>query len=361
VNYRVLVVNPGSTSTKVALFEGGTPVFERDVRHDKDELDRFGSVAEQHEFRLRTVLNVLDEESVDLESLDAVAGRGGLTAPLPGGAYEVNRAMLEDLAAARHGEHPCNLGAPLADELARRAKVPAFVVDPVVTDEMIDEARPTGLPEIERRSVFHALNQRAAAREACGRLALDYASARLVVCHMGGGVSAGAHALGRIADVINALDGEGPMGAERTGSLPLIPILELIESGRYSPGELKEMILRRGGLFAHLGVNDLREVERMMDAGVERARLAFSALAYMIAKAAASLLPALEGRPDAFVLTGGMAKSERLAAEITERLEFLAPVVVVPGERETAALAAGAIRVLEGVERPNIYRPFPKK
>ena len=358
MSFRVLAVNPGSTSTKVALFNGDSPVFEQNVAHKKTELAGFGSVSDQLEFRLEVIERALAEHGIDMDKLDAVAGRGGLTAPLPGGVYEVNRAMLDDLAGAACGEHPCNLGAVLAFKLAARAKVRAFVVDPVVTDEMTDEARLTGLPDIRRRSVFHALNQKAAARLACARLGLAYDKARLIVCHLGGGVSIGAHDKGRVVDVINALDGEGPMSPERTGQLPAIPLLELIESGRYSPGELKDTILRRGGLFAHLGVTDLREAERMADSD-SRAAEVLTAMAYMIAKAAASLAPALGGvnRPDAVVLTGGMTNSRRLAEDVAGRLAFLAPVITIPGENELAALAAGAIRVLEGIERPCGYPP----
>jgi butyrate kinase len=360
LSHTVLVINPGSTSTKVALFKGEEPIFIRDVRHAKSDLAQFQSVAAQREFRLKVVEDVLAEEGVDLTSLDAVAGRGGLTAPLAGGTYAVDENMLVDLASARYGEHPCNLGAPLAAEIATRAGVAAYVTDPVVTDEMMDEARPTGLPGIYRRSVFHALNQRAAGRAACKLLDLKYEQARIIVCHMGGGISIGAHDAGRIKDVINALDGEGPMSAERTGVLPVMDVIELLENGTCSFDQLRRVVLKEGGLYAHLGTNDLRQVEALMDAGDEKAILLFRVLAYNIARQIASLGPALDGgraRPDAVVLTGGMARSERLTAAIEERLGFLAPTVVVAGELEMAALAAGAMGVLEGRAEARAYDP----
>jgi len=364
VSRRVLVINPGSTSTKVALFEDETPVFNRDVRHDKRAISAYGSVAAQRDFRLQVVEGVLAEEGVDLSTLDAVAGRGGLTAPLAGGTYAICDTMLADLKAARHGEHPCNLGAPLAAKIARRAGVPAFVTDPVVTDEMMDEARPTGLPGVNRRSAFHALNQRAAGRAACKRLGLEYEQARIIVSHMGGGISIGAHDHGKVVDVINALDGEGPMSAERTGVLPVMDVIALLESGTYDSASLRKVVLKEGGLYAHLGTNDLRRVEAMMDQGDDKATLIFKVLAYGIARQIASLGPALGGGeqpPHAVVLTGGMARSERLTGAIARRLTFFAPVEVIPGELEMAALAAGALRALDGSERAKAYRPLKRQ
>ena len=350
---RVFVINPGSTSTKLALYDNGEAVVSREFQHDKDQLAQFGSVVEQREFRMAAVREVLTEASIDGASLDGVAGRGGLLHPLEGGAYEVSDDMLDDLRQARYGEHPCNLGAILADELAKEWEVPAYIVDPVVTDEMSDVARLTGLPGIERRSLFHALNQRGAARTAAQRLGVEYESSNFIVCHMGGGISIGAHRQGRVVDVVNALDGEGPFSPERTGGLPVIPVLEMVATGEKSPAELKQIILREGGMFAHLGTNDPREVVRRMEAGDEQAWLIFNGLAYSIAKNMASLGPAFadeNGVMDvaAVVLTGGLARSEPLVAEIGRMTQYLGVLEVVTGDEEMASLAGGAVRVLEG-------------
>lgn len=350
---RIFVINPGSTSTKLALYDNETPVASREFQHDKTELARFSSVAEQRDFRMKAIRQVLSEANVDAASIDAVAGRGGLLHPLEGGVYKVSDDMLDDLQQARYGEHPCNLGAILADELAKEWNVPAFIVDPVVTDEMTDVARLTGLPGIERRSLFHALNQRGSARTAAKRRGVQYSASNFIVCHMGGGISIGAHRKGKVVDVVNALDGEGPFTPERTGGLPVIPVLEMVASSEKSPEELKRIILREGGMFAHLGTNDPREAVRRMNDGDENARLVFHGLAYTVAKHMASLGPALadeQGNTDiaAVVLTGGLARSEPLVAEIGRMTRYLGPLEVVTGDEEMTSLAAGAVRALEG-------------
>lgn len=357
---KIFVINPGSTSTKLAVYEDGQPVVSREYQHDKAELARFASVADQQDFRMAAIRETLAEAGVDTASIDGIAGRGGLLRPLEGGVYAVSDEMLHDLKEARYGEHPCNLGAVLAQELALEWDVPACIVDPVVTDEMADKARLTGLPSIERRSLFHALSQRGAARTASGRLGLLYDEANLLVCHMGGGISIGAHRRGRVVDVINALDGEGPFTPERSGGLPVIPAIDLVENGVMDATELKRTILREGGLFAHLGTNDPREVVRMMEQGDNGARLVFDAMAYSIAKHISLLAPALaedEGgvSVDAVVLTGGMARSEPLVQEIRRLTGFLGPVEVVTGDEEMASLAAGVSRVLSGEEEAKAY------
>lgn len=357
---RVLVINPGSTSTKLALYQSNEVINSHEYQHDKKELARFARVVDQLEFRMATIRSFLKESSVDGASLDAVAGRGGLLHPLHGGVYEVNDDMLDDLKKARYGEHPCNLGAVLAQDLAAEWGVPAFIVDPVVTDEMADAARYTGLPGLKRRSLFHALNQRGSARTTARELGISYESSNFIVCHMGGGISIGAHRQGRVVDVVNALDGEGPMSPERTGGLPVIPVLDMIERGERTPAELKKIILREGGVFAHLGTNDLREVARRMEAGDESALSVFQALTYNIAKHVASLAPALadeNGRVDiaSVVLTGGLARSEPLVKEMTRRIGYLGMVSVVTGDEEMSSLAAGAVRALEGKEKAREY------
>lgn len=357
---KVFVINPGSTSTKLALYDDGEQVLSREFQHDRKELARFARVVDQREFRMAAIRSTLSEANVDTASMAAVAGRGGLLHPLDGGVYEVNDNMLDDLQQARYGEHPCNLGAVLAQELATEWNVPAFIVDPVVTDEMVETARFTGLPGLKRRSLFHALNQRGAARTTARRLGVSYEDSNFIVCHMGGGVSIGAHRQGKVVDVVNALDGEGPMSPERTGGLPLIPVLDMVERGERSPAELKKTILREGGVFAYLGTNDLREVARRVDAGDEQASSVLRALAYNIAKHITSLAPALADASGAVeiasvVLTGGLARSLPLMEELTRRVKFLGEVSIVTGDEEMSSLAAGAVRVLEGRDTAKQY------
>lgn len=356
----IFVINPGSTSTKLALFKDGHSVESREIQHPKEELARFERVVDQHAFRMAAIRAFISEANIDAASIRAVAGRGGLLHPLEGGAYNVSDDMLDDLKEARYGEHPCNLGAVLADELAHEWGVPAFIVDPVVTDEMMDVARLTGLPSIKRRSLFHALNQRGAARTVASRLGIEYDQSNFIVCHMGGGISIGAHRLGRVVDVVNALDGEGPFTPERTGGLPVIPVLEMVQRGEKTPEELKRIILREGGLFAHLGTNDPREIVARMESGDEEAGVVFRALAYSVARHIASLVPALadeggEVSVSAVVLTGGMARSKELVAELVRMTGFISPIEVVVGEEEMASLASGAERVLRGESKAKTY------
>lgn len=350
---RILAINPGSTSTKAVLFEDGAPLRTVEITHPAAELARHATVMDQLEFRLAGVRGELGEPG----PLDAVVGRGGFLAPIPGGAYAVGEAMLGDLRQARYGEHASNLGAFMALEFARAANCPALVVDPVVTDELMDEARLTGLPEIQRRSVFHALGQRGSAREAARRLGLDYERGRFIVAHMGGGVTVGAHRLGRVADVTNGIDGEGPFTPERSGALPIVPLLDMIERGEKTPAELRRAVTRGSGLLAHLGTSDLRQAETRIAGGDDKARLVFDAMAYAIAKAIASMAPALTGHVDAVVLTGGMARSTRLTHALTRLTAFLGPVVVVTGVEEMAAMARGAALALEGKLPVQAYPP----
>lgn len=386
---RILAINPGSTSTKVALYEGETEVFSETVEHPRDELAAFPTVIAQYAYRRAAVDALLAQHGMTDMPLAAVAGRGGLLPPMPGGAWRITPAMLETLEQARYGEHPCNLGAPLAHDYAARWGVAAYIVDPPVTDEMDEVARISGLPALPRRSVFHALSQRSAARRAAELLGVDYAANRWLVAHMGGGISVAAHRCGRIVDVINALDGDGPIAPERTGRLPSLGVLSLVQDGTYTFEQLRRIILREGGMWAHCGTNDLRVLERRMDgtacgedgtpdAGGARpdahAALVFEAVAYTVSKEIASLAPALldggsgvgcgEHVADAaacppriagVVLTGGMARSARLTERLRQRLQWLAPVVVLPEVEEMHALASGVLRVLRGQELPGDY------
>jgi butyrate kinase len=451
----------------VALYEGEIEVFSETVEHPRDELAAFPTVIAQYAYRRAAVDALLAGHGMADMPLAAVAGRGGLLPPMPGGAWRITPAMLETLEQARYGEHPCNLGAPLAHDYAARWGVAAYIVDPPVTDEMDEVARISGLPALPRRSVFHALSQRSAARRAAELLGVDYAANRWLVAHMGGGISVAAHRCGRIVDVINALDGDGPIAPERTGRLPSLGVLSLVQDGTYTFEQLRRIILREGGMWAHCGTNDLRVLERRMDGtsrcdkdgtsccggdgtsrcdkdgtprcdkdgtprcdkdgtsccggdgtsrcdkdgtprcdkdgtprcdkdGTSRcdkdgtatsgtdgeggtppdahAALVFEAVAYTVAKEIASLAPALLdggsgtgcGEPVAdaaacppriagVVLTGGMARSARLTERLRQRLQWLAPVVVLPEVEEMHALASGVLRVLRGQETPGDY------
>jgi len=345
---RILCINPGSTSTKVAVFEGETELFSEEISHAKADLAACGTVQDQLALRREAVAQAVARH-LNGARFAAVAGRGGLLRPLPGGVYAVDQAMLDDLARARFGEHPCNLGAPLAREFATKSGCPAFVVDPPVTDELREVARLTGLPRVMRRTVFHALSQRSAGRRAAADLGLRYQDSKFVVAHLGGGVSVGAHDRGRIVDVTNGVDGEGPMSAERAGTLPSLAVLDLIRRGE-DPAALCRELLTTSGLYAHAGTNDLRVIEARARAGDESASVLVQTLAYQVAKAVGSMAAALFEDDTAplsgVVLTGGMIKSTLLADAITRRVSWMAPVVLLPEVQEMHALAAGALAAL---------------
>lgn len=353
----LLAINPGSTSTKIGLFEDDKQLWEDTQRYDTDVIGKFSSIAEQEDFRLEEIKKVLSEKGLKITDLDCVVGRGGLLHPIPGGTYKVNQGMMEDLTSARYGSHASNLGGPLALRLSKEAGSPdnAFIVDPVVVDELMDEARLSGLPEIERRSIFHALNQKAIARRAASDIGKPYEELSLVVAHMGGGISVGAHLKGRIIDVNNALDGDGPFSPERSGALPTGGLAKLCFSGSVTLEEMRKKINGKGGLVAHLGTNDLREVERRRNSGDEHADLVFRSLAYQVSKEIGSRSVALEGKVDGVVLTGGLAYSEQFVKEITKYVSFIAPVMVYSGEDELKALAQGALRVMSGQEEGKEY------
>ena len=353
----LLAINPGSTSTKIGLFQDDKPLWEDTQRYDTEIIGGFSSVADQEDFRLSEIKKVLEEKGLNVKDLDGVVGRGGLLRPIPGGTYRVNQAMMDDLASARYGSHASNLGGPLALRLAEEAghRENAFIVDPVVVDELMDEARLSGLPEIERRSIFHALNQKAIARKVASDLGKPYEELSLVVAHMGGGISVGAHLKGRVVDVNNALDGDGPFSPERAGTLPSGGLAKLCFSGSVTIDEIKKKISGKGGLVAHLGTNDLREVLRRRESGDANADIVFRSMAYQVAKEIGSRAVALEGKVDGVVLTGGLAYSERFVQEITGYISFIGPVMVYPGEDELWALAQGALRVMSGQEEGKVY------
>lgn len=347
--YKILSVNPGSTSTKLAYYEDETLVCGQTIRHSADELKRYPGVMAQHEFRKQQVLDGLRAQGIDLADLSAVVGRGGLVRPIESGVYEVNDRMVADLRACVGGVHASNLGALIAREIADG--IPgcrAFMADPVVVDELQDVARVSGLPQVPRRSIFHALNQKAIARRYAEERGMAYEELDLVVAHLGGGVSVSAHRHGRVVDTNQALDGFGPFSPERAGTLDAGQLVRMAFSGEYTQEQMLKMLAGRGGLMAHLGTNDARAAYERALAGDQHARLVLEAMAYGAAKEIGAMHVVLEGRTDAILLTGGIAYNEALVAYIRRMVGGLAPVRVYPGEDEMEALAMSGLRVLRG-------------
>jgi butyrate kinase len=348
--FRILAINPGSTSTKFAVYDNETAVLTRVVRHDMKALSRCGSVLEQKEPRRDNIMTSLNEAGIDLQSIDAIAGRGGLLRPIESGTYLINRKMLEDLQSATAAVHASALGAIIAAELANTLSIPSYVVDPIVVDEMDRNAKLTGMPGIERSSIFHALNQKAIARRLAGELGKPYENARFVVAHLGGGITVGAHRYGRVIDVNDALSGEGPFTPERTGGIPAMPLINMCFSGEYTESEMIDKVTKKGGMSAYLGTTDLRTVQKMINDGDEFAALVLDSMAYQVSKEIGAMTAVLEGVVDAIILTGGLAHSNRFTGAIKQRVDKLAPVYVFPGEDEMLALMSGVLRVLRGQE-----------
>ena len=354
--WRILVINPGSTSTKLAVFEDEKALYGETIAHPHQQIAAFPRIPDQYAFRRDAVLAFLSKHAIEPSSLDAVVGRGGLRRPLESGTYRVNERMLEELRTPnKERDHVTNLGALIANEIAQPAGIPAFIVDPVCVDELEPLARVSGLPEIERKSFSHALSLKSAARRAARDLGRPYEELNLVVVHMGGGISVTAHRQGRIIDVNQALDGTGPFSPERVGGLPFGDVMRLCYSGQYTYDELFRRLTRQGGLLAHLGTNDAVEVEKRIAQGDEHARLIYEAMAYQIAKEIGLMATVLKGKVDAVVLTGGLAHSSVLVGWIRERVEWIAPLLTYPGQDEMLAMAQGALRVLRGEEAAKEY------
>ncbi len=353
--YKLLVINPGSTSTKIGVFNNEELVLEETLRHSNEELANYSTVFEQYQFRKNIILDILKEKGIEIKELSAVVGRGGLLKPIPGGTYRVNEEMLKELKECIRGEHASNLGGAIANEIASQLGIPSYIVDPVVVDELDDIARVSGMPEIQRISIFHALNQKAVARRFARDNDKSYEELNLIVAHLGGGISVGAHKNGKVVDVNNALDGEGPFSPERSGGLPVGDLVKLCYSGKYTLAEMKKKIKGCGGLVAYLGTNDARVVCQMIEDGDKNARLVYEAMAYQVAKEIGSMSTVLEGQVDGIILTGGIAYDAMFTAWIKERVDFIADVTVYPGEDELIALAEGGLRVLRGEEQAKEY------
>lgn len=354
MGFKILAINPGSTSTKVALYEDERPLLDMTLRHTHEQLAHFHSVSEQMEWRRDMILQGVEKRGFSISDLSAVIGRGGLTKPMKGGIYEVNETMERDL---RHPwmHHACNLGGLIAHEIARKAGVKAYIADPGVVDEMDEMVHLTGLPQIRRISIFHALNQRAIARLHARKLGRSYEELNLIVAHLGGGISVGAHRRGVVVDNNNALNGDGPFAPERSGTLPTVSLVDMCFSGEYTREQMYRMLAGKGGLMAHLGTNSVIAVVERIESGDEHARLVLDAMCYSVAKQIGSMAIALSGKVDGILLTGGVAHSHYVMERIRRQCEFLAPVTVYPGENELQALMENALAVLQGRITPQEY------
>ena len=352
--FSILVINPGSTSTKIAVYENEKAILLRNIKHPIEELAKFEHAIDQREFRRDLVVHELESMGIPMK-FDAIIGRGGLSRPVKGGVYEVNEKMCKDTYHAIR-RHACNLGCIIAYELA--ARIPdckAYIADPGMVDELDDMARITGSPLMPRIAIWHALNQRAVARRHAKAMGCTYKDLNLIICHLGGGISIAAHKKGYAVDANNALDGEGPLSPERAGTLPAADLIHLCYSGRYTEDELLKKIAGKAGLVAHLGTNDVKEILKRIENGDKKAELLVNAMIYQTAKAIAGLGAVFCGKVDAILLTGGMAYSEYITSRLRQRLEFLAPIYIYPGEDEMSALALNALDILRGERHAKQY------
>jgi len=356
-DHRILAINPGSTSTKIAVFQGAKSIFLKNIKHSAEELAPFDTIVDQFHFRKDIILKELESADIRIDLITAIVGRGGLVNPIESGVYEVNDKMINDLHESKLGEHASNLGGLIAHDIANELKsARAFIADPVVVDEMEDVARYTGHPKFVRHSIFHALNQKATARKYAKSVDKPYDELNLIIAHLGGGISVGAHKKGRVIDVNNALDGDGPFSPERTGTLPCGQVAKLCFSGEYTHEQVKKMIKGEGGLVAYLETNDAYEVEMRVKDGDQKAKEVHDALAYQLGKEIGSLSTVLKGEVDAIILTGGMAHDKMLVDYIKEMVHFIAPISVYPGEDEMEALAMNGLMVMKGEVEPKVYQ-----
>ncbi|MCD4795809.1 MAG: butyrate kinase [Candidatus Cloacimonetes bacterium] len=345
---KVLVINPGSTSTKIAVFENEKEIFLKNIKHSTEDISRFKKISDQYHFRKDIILEELKQANIDLDSIDCVIGRGGLIKPIRSGVYLVNEELKKDLKKGILGEHASNLGGLIADDISRSIPgTKAYIADPVVVDEFQDVARISGHPLFERISIFHALNQKAIARTHSRTINRNYEDLNLIVVHLGGGISVGAHKKGKVIDVNQALDGEGPFSPERSGTLPVGALAKLCFSGKYTLPEIKKIITGNGGFVAYLGTNDAYEIEMRVKNGDEKAKLIQDAMSYQIAKEIGAMSTVLKGKVDGILLTGGLARNPLLVEYVSEMVSFIAPVSVYPGEDEMRALALNGLMALK--------------
>jgi butyrate kinase len=353
--YKILTINPGSTSTKIAVFENEDLLYEKTLRHSSEEIGKYEKVADQFEFRKKVIEEALKEAKLKIEDLSAIVGRGGLLKPIQGGTYRVSDAMVEDLKVGVLGEHASNLGGIIAKQMADEVSIPSFIVDPVVVDEMEDVARISGVPEIPRISIFHAFKPKSNRKKSSKRYEQKYEDCNFLIVHMGGGITVGAHRKGKVIDNTNGLNGEGPFSPERSGGLPVGGLMDLCYGDKLTKAEVKKRIKGNGGVVAYLGTTDIRDVEAMIDNGSKKATLIYEAMIYQICKEIGAYATVLKGEVDAIILTGGIAYSQKIRQKIEERIKFIAPVIAYPGEDEMIALAQGGLRVLKGEEEALDY------
>ncbi len=355
MSMKSLIINPGSTSTKIGVFEDETLLFEETLRHSTEEIAQYASIVDQKDFRKDIILNLMKEKDFDMKSLNVIVGRGGMLKPIPGGTYAVTDDLLNDLKIGKQGQHASNLGGILAREIGDSIGVPSYIVDPVVVDELMPMARYSGVPELPRTSIFHALNQKAIAKRYAKEKGVAYDSLNLIVVHMGGGVSVGAHEKGKVIDVFNALDGDGAFSPERAGAVPSGALIKMCFSGEYTEKEVYKKIVGNGGFNAYLNTNDMREVNKIVEEGNKEAEVIREAFILQVAKDIGSMACVLSGKVDQILITGGIAYNKYVTDRLTERAGFIAPVTVYPGEDELLALAQGALRVINGEEKAMEY------
>lgn len=357
--YKVFAINPGSTSTKIAMFEGGKETFSENVTHDAEKLKTFKEISDQFEYRRETILEKLEAAGQTLEGVDAFSARGGGLVNVEGGVYKVEEKLLEHAREGYTVKHPATLGAQLADAFSKEYGGAAFVVNPPDVDEFCDEARVTGLKGIYRESRIHALNQKEIGIRYGEKIGRPYEELNLIICHIGGGISVTAHRQGRMVDSNDIANGDGPMAPTRCGQLPVKDVIAMCFSGKFTEKEMRDKVTKTGGLVDHLGTSDAREVEKMIAEGDTYAKLIYDAMIYEIGKTAGAMAAVLKGKVDAIILTGGISHDKYVAEYLKDMLSFLAPVEVMAGEFEMEALAAGAVRVLDGQEKAKHYTGIP--
>ena len=350
-----LIINPGSTSTKIGVFEDETLLFEETLRHSTEEISKYATIFDQKDFRKNIIIDLLKSKEFDVKSLGMVVGRGGMLKPIPGGTYACTDALVKDLEVGVSGQHASNLGGILAREIADEIGVPSFIVDPVVVDELMPIARYSGVPELPRVSIFHALNQKAVAKRYAKETGKKYEDLNLIVVHMGGGVSVGPHKNGKVIDIFNALDGDGAFSPERSGAVPVGALVKMCFSGEYTQAEVYKKLVGNGGFNAYVGTNDMRDVEKMVNEGNEKAAEVRDAFILQMSKNIGAMATVLEGKVDQIIVTGGIAYDKYVVAKLKERCEWIAPFTVYPGEDELLALVQGGLRVLNGEEEAKNY------
>lgn len=352
---RILAINPGSTSTKIGVYEEGRWLLEKTIRYEYEDLKDYTNVVEQKEMRKSFILEALKEENIPLSSLKAIVGRGGIVKPVESGTYVVNDKLFYDLTHGDGTRHASSLGGIIGYELGKELGIQAYIVDPVVVDEMIPIAKITGIKGIQRRSIFHALNSKFIARRLSGELNKEYSQSRLIVAHLGGGISVSAHLEGRVIDVNDASAGEGPFSPERAGTLPTSGVIELCFSGEYTKEEVYNLVMSQSGMLMHLGTKNLQEVEKRIQEGDEYGKLVVEAMAYQVSKQIGAMAAALEGEVEGIALTGGLAYSKTFTELIKKRVEKFAPVYIYPGEDELLAMVEGVLMVLSNKDKAKEY------